>query len=150
MSVDFNMYVEVAFKGLKEKIGEANDVVRQIWKGDPCRAHTDARNRLEELLRDACLRIEILNSYDFDYDRIKRHCYGWHPARYQVQCKLCGVERLCFEKAEATAQMGRMPPEDPCPWTSGHAIFPPFREELDACSDPSVESDENCSDVSDN
>jgi hypothetical protein len=124
MSIDFNNYLEAAFHNLKETIAEAHKLVCKIWEEDPCRAHEENRNELEVLLNRAAFAIELMNSYDFMHDRFERLCYGWHPGRYSVQCKLCGIERSCYESATTTGQIGCNPPH-PCPPTAGRAILPP-------------------------
>ena len=88
MSVDFNNHLECAFEELMEKIAEAHELVCKIWDEDPCRAHVENRNELQALLNQAALAIEILNSYDFRYDRFERLCYSWHPGRY------CGTVQI--------------------------------------------------------
>jgi hypothetical protein len=148
MSIDFNNSLESAFYNLKNTIAEAYELVSKIWDEDPCRAHVENRNQLEALLREACLRIEILNSYNFTYDRFERHCYGYHPGRYEVQCKLCEVEQSCAEKAKTTGQIGRTPPPQPYPWSASDAIKPPYYEP-DADVGQNNDIAENCCGASD-
>jgi hypothetical protein len=124
MSVDFNNSQETAFYLLKNKIAEANELICKIWDEDPCRAHVDERNKLEAVLRVAYLSIEILNSYDFTYDRFTQHCHGYHPGTYEVQCKLCTVEQSCSKEAIAKGQVNHTPPPHPHPWAPTDAIKP--------------------------
>ncbi len=148
MSVDFNNSLESAFYNLKHTIGEAYELVSQIWAQDPCRAHVEKRNKLEAVLRDAYLSMEVLNSYDFKYDRFERHCYGYHPGRYEVQCKLCEVEQSCSKEGIATGQINPTPPPHPCPSAPNNAIKPIYyTPKPDAGKNDVIP--ENCSGVSD-
>lgn len=110
MSVDFNLIIETGYKDLMEQIEDLHDFIRKIWKNDPCKASGEDVRKLEEMLRGACDTLEIINSYDFTYDRLRRHCYGWHPGRYQVECRLCDVQRLCAEESKTLGQTAQIPP----------------------------------------
>ncbi|MGO9122876.1 MAG: hypothetical protein ACLQPD_35305 [Desulfomonilaceae bacterium] len=148
MSVDFNNSLESAFEMLMNQIAEAYELVRKIWFGDPCRAHEENRNKLEATLRDAYLAIEILNSYDWKYDRFQQHCYGYHPGRYEIQCQLCDVEQSCSKESIAKGQVDHTPPPHPRPWAPNHAIKPfRFKSKPDAGKNDVIS--ENCSGVSD-
>jgi len=98
MSIDVNNYVEAALVGIKEQIDEAHDFMSRIWEAGPMSASCQSMEQLERLLWTACDSLEIFNNYDGSYDRFVRHCWGNHPADYEVQCRLCKVQRLCFQE----------------------------------------------------
>ncbi len=57
-------------------------------------------DKVDQLLRTVSDSVEIFQNYDGQYDRIGRQCFGGHPWRYEVQCRLCEVQRLCCEETQ--------------------------------------------------
>jgi len=99
MSIDSNDFVETALDGIKEQIGELpeqmNEVLKAYHDNSPS---TESIDTLEKLLSTASDSVEILQNYNGRYDRIARRCWGDHPGCYEVQCRLCEVQRLCSEE----------------------------------------------------
>jgi len=98
MTIDINDYMDAALSGLKEQIDEAYDFMPEVIGRRP---EPDFENRLAHLttlVRTAADSMEILENYNGEYDRIGRWCFGSHPGRYDVQCRLCEVQRLCSEE----------------------------------------------------
>ncbi len=97
MSIDINDYIESALHDIIEQIGEVYRQANTLWE-----AHGSdfdgAMNELEKLLRTVSDSVEIFQNYDGQYDRVQRQCFGDHPGCYEVQCRLCEVQRLCSEE----------------------------------------------------
>jgi len=103
MSIDENDYIEGALHNIIDQIGEVYQHAKTLW--DTYGSDFDgAMDKLEKLLRTVSDSVEIFQNYDGRYDRIDRWCFGEHPGRYNVQCRLCEVQRLCAEgtKSDAT------------------------------------------------
>ncbi|MGO9567856.1 MAG: hypothetical protein ACLP5H_09975 [Desulfomonilaceae bacterium] len=110
MSIDINDYIEFALVGIIEQIGEVYRQANTLWE-----AHGSdfdgAMNELEKLLRTVSDSVEIFQNYDGTYDRICRWCWGDHPGCYEVQCRLCTVQRLCSEETARREVEGKTAPE---------------------------------------
>jgi hypothetical protein len=108
MSIDDNDYIEAALVVITEQIEDANRLTQQIWEAYGRSENIEADlDKLEKLVRTACDSLEIFNNYNGQYDRICKWCWGEHPGCYEVQCRLCDVQRLCVEetrKREAIEQ----------------------------------------------
>ncbi len=101
MSIDINNYIEGALVGIKEQLNEIHHHGKTLWEANDSAgrpAFSEAMDKLEQLLRTASDSVEIFQNYNGQYDRIGRWCFGEHPGCYEVQCRLCEVQRLCSEK----------------------------------------------------
>jgi hypothetical protein len=99
MSIDINDYIVGALEGIIEQVDEVHrhsETLREAYCQDH-RLFQEAMNKLEQLVRTVSDSVEIFQNYDGQYDRIARCCFGEHPGRYEVQCRLCEVQRLCSE-----------------------------------------------------
>ena len=106
MSIDVNTYMECALEIIKEQIEETSSVMTEIFQAYPDSAFEDDLDKLAELLRIASDSVEIFQNYDARYDRIARRCWGDHPGGYDVQCRLCTVQRLCVDEETMCRQIG--------------------------------------------
>jgi hypothetical protein len=99
MSIDVNDYIQAALSDIGEQINEVHDhmpkVLKAYWGGT---AFSETMEQLEQLLRSVSDSVEIFQNYNGQYDRVNRHCWGDHPCCYEVQCRLCAVQRLCSEE----------------------------------------------------
>jgi len=102
MSIDINDYIEGALEGIIEQINEVHEHSKTLWEayGAGRSPFLEAMGKLELLLRTVSDSVEIFQNYDGEYDRIGRQCFGGHPWRYEVQCRLCEVQRLCCEETQ--------------------------------------------------
>jgi hypothetical protein len=98
MTIDDNNYVEAALETLKDQIDDIHDLMQAIWKAHLFGSSSGDMNELASLLITARDTVEIFQNYDGTYDRIERWCWGRHPGRYEVQCRLCEVQQLCWEE----------------------------------------------------
>jgi hypothetical protein len=98
MSIDINNYIEAALEDMKDEMENANRVMRKIWESPWSNEIDGDLEKLEELLRSACDSVEIFNNYNGYYDRVNRMCWG--PGCYEVQCRLCEVQRSCADETE--------------------------------------------------
>jgi|SRR5208283_613225 len=98
MTIEIENYISAALEGIKDQIEEAHNLAIKIWEADLIRYSQDDMDKLEKLLRTASDSVEILQNYNGEYDRIDRWCFGERPGRYEVQCRLCQVQRLCCEE----------------------------------------------------
>ncbi len=100
MSIDENSYIEAALDGIIEQIDEVHHHGNALWEAyrSGRSAFSDAMNKLEPLVRTVCDSVEIFQNYSGQYDRIARQCWGDHSGCYEVQCRLCEVQRLCSEE----------------------------------------------------
>lgn len=104
MSIDINNYIDEALSRIKEQIDELCQHMPKVLEaygvhGDRI-TFSEAMDELERLLRTASDSVEIFQNYDGHYDRIDRPCWGHRPGWYEVQCRLCKVQRLCAEETE--------------------------------------------------
>jgi len=103
MTIDINNYIDAALKGIEDQIEEIHTHLPKFLEayygvhGDRI-TFSKALDKLEQLLRTASDSVEIFQNYNGQYDRVSRHCWGDHPVWYDVQCRLCTVERLCAEE----------------------------------------------------
>ncbi len=111
MSIDVNTFIKVALEAMKEHMQEANNLVSEICDAYPYAAYKCDMDKLAEMLRVASDSVEIFQNYDGQYDRIGRWCWGNHPGRYEVQCRLCEVQRLCSEETACRLVEGKTAPE---------------------------------------
>jgi hypothetical protein len=102
MSIDENNYIEAALEGIIEQIDEVHRHGNALWEAysSGSSAFSDAMNKLEQQLRTVSDSVEIFQNYSGRYDRIGRPCFGGHPWTYEVQCRLCEVQRLCCEETQ--------------------------------------------------
>lgn len=98
MSVDINDYIDAALNAIREQINAANQLMNRIWQNDGYDTEDGGMEQLKKLIRTASDSIEIYNNYNGVYDRRSRWCWGDYPGRYEVQCRLCEVQRLCAEE----------------------------------------------------
>ncbi len=100
MSIDENNYIQAALEGIIEQIDEVHRHGNALWEAYSSgrSAFSDAMTKLEQLLRTVSDSVEIFQNYSGQYDRIGRQCCGDHPGCYEVQCRLCEVQRLCSEE----------------------------------------------------
>ncbi len=110
MSIDVNTYIECALGVIKEQIEEANRLMTEIFQAYPDSAFEGDLDKLSELLGTASDSVEIFQNYDSRYDRIPRLCWGDHPGGYEVQCRLCRVQRLCVDETMCRQIKGRIFP----------------------------------------
>jgi hypothetical protein len=109
MSIDINDYIEAALEGIAEQIGTVSRLISKILPDGPGYSQSDM-DQLEENLRTASDSVEILQNYNGEYDRLARRCWGDHPGCYEVQCRLCEIQRLCAEEtARRNLCRGDMP-----------------------------------------
>jgi hypothetical protein len=99
MSIDVNNYIEAALDGIREQIDEVNNSLRKILQDGPGYSQSDM-DRLAELVTTVSDSVEILQHYNGQCDRIERRCWCDHPGCYEVQCRLCKVQRLCAEETD--------------------------------------------------
>jgi len=112
MSIDINDYIEFALVCIIEQIDEVHCLGNTLREPSLDRsAFSDAMNKLEQLLRTVSDSVEIFQNYDGTYDRICRWCWGHHPGCYEVQCRLCEVQRLCSEETARREVEGKTAPE---------------------------------------
>jgi|GEM_PF-5774092 len=98
MSIDSNDFVATALDVIEEQIDKVHDQMIEVSKAYHDNSpSTETIDTLEKLLRTASDSVEILQNYNGRYDRIARGCWGDHPGCYEVQCRLCEVQRLCSE-----------------------------------------------------
>lgn len=102
MSIDINNYIEAALDGIIGQVDELHQHSKTLWEAyiQGRSAFSDATDKLEQLLKTVSDSVEIFQNYDSQYDRISRQCFGGHPWRYEVQCRLCEVQRLCCEETQ--------------------------------------------------
>jgi hypothetical protein len=100
MSTHINTYIDATIGDIKKQIQEANDLISEIDRACPHPAFDGDMDKLAELLRIASDSVDIFQGYGgtFTYDRIWRWCRGHHPGRYEAQCSLCEIQRLCSEE----------------------------------------------------
>jgi hypothetical protein len=97
MSIDNNDHIEEALDGIRKQIDELQNFFRKILQ-DELRYSQSDMDRLAELVTTVSDSVEILKNYNGEYDRFARRCWGDHPGCYEVQCRLCKVQRLCAEE----------------------------------------------------
>ena len=91
---------------MKEQIQDARDLVKEIYQAYPGSAFRGDMDKLAELLKTAGDSVEIFQNYEGRDDRIERQCWGNHPGRDEVQCRLCKIQWLCCE--ETAYRNGKM------------------------------------------
>jgi hypothetical protein len=102
MSIDVNDYIDVALFHINEQIEKLCQHMPKVL--DAYGVHGDritfseAMDELERLLRASSDSVEIFQNYGGHFDRIERQCWGHRPGWYEVQCRLCNVQRLCSEE----------------------------------------------------
>jgi hypothetical protein len=111
MSIDENSYIEGALATIIEQVNELHQHANKLWKAYESgrSAFSEAMDRLERMLRTVDDSVEIFQNYDGQHDRVVRRCFGDHPGRYHVQCRLCELQRRCAEETKSDGTESVMP-----------------------------------------